>query len=51
MKYNQSVDWDWAGLCTKTKRSVVLNEIFIFLEWIDFLEVIFEFKLKQLATK
>ena len=44
MKNNYYVNWDWAGLCTKVNRSMVLNEIFTSLEWNDFFEVTFEFK-------
>ena len=44
MKNNQSVNWDWAGLCTNANRSMVLNEIFTSLEWNDFFEVTSEFK-------
>ena len=45
------VNWNWAGLCTSANSSMVLHEIFTSLERNEFLELIFEFKWKQLATK
>ena len=44
MKNNDSVNWEWAGLCTKENCSVVLNEIFTSLEWNESFEITSGFK-------